>query len=100
MSTVRIPPDLPFSALQLARDSTGDVSFSTDAIGAIERASGLPDGHFMGQSEDALGGLIVQWYAAHLAAGGERDPVADDLIGEVAAEDARGGGMSHQPWRA
>lgn len=99
-STIRIPTDIPFSALQLARDPDGHVSFDTVVINRIEAASGLPHGHFMSQAEDALADLIVQWYRAHLAAGGEPDPVADDLITEVRIEDQRGGGLSHAPGTA
>ena len=54
----------------------------------------------MGQDEDALGELISTWYNRHIAAGGARDPVADDLIAEVGAEDAAGQPYSHTPGRA
>lgn len=100
-TTVMIPAGLDFSALQLGRDpSTGDVSFDTSVIERIEAASGLPPGFFMGQDEGALAGLITGWYSQHLAAGGARDAVADDLIGEVQAEEAAGQRVSHQPGRA
>ena len=45
-------------------------------------------GFFLVQPEDALAALITTWYAQHLAAGGARDAVADDLIAEARAEDA------------
>ncbi len=47
-------------------------------------------GFFLVQPEDALAALITTWYAQHLAAGGARDAVADDLIAEARAEDAAG----------
>lgn len=98
---ISIPQGLAFAELQLARDpATGDVSFSTPIMERIERASGLPAGFFLGQEEDALASLITTWYAAHLEAGGERDPVADDLIAEARAEDAAGQPYSHRPGRA
>lgn len=50
--------------------------------------------------EDNISGIIVAWYNAHRAAGGDADPVADDLIAECIAEDERGGGFSHPPGRA
>ena len=94
-------PGVPFEALKLQRDTkSGDVSFDTAVISAVEQASGLPAGYFASQPEDAIGELLMQWYAAHLAAGGEPDPVAEDLIAEARAEDERGGGFSHQPGRA
>lgn len=99
-TAIRVPTDLPFSSLKLARDPDGGVSFDTAVINRVEAASGLPAGHFMGLPEDALADLIVQWYRAHLAAGGQPDPVADDLIAEARIEDQRGGGLSHAPGTA
>lgn len=100
LTTIKIPEGLNFFDLRLARDSTtGDVSFDTTAIARIEAASGLPEGFFMGQPEDALAELITTWYSQYRAAGGASDPVAEDLIAEVKAEDAAGS-LSHKPGRA
>lgn len=96
-----IPDDLEFSDLRLERNTkTGDVSFDTAIIKRIEAASGLPEGFFMSQAEDALAGLITTWYNRHIAAGGRRDPVADELIGEALAEEKSGQGFSYPPGRA
>lgn len=100
LTTIAIPPGLSFADLKLARDADGMVSFDTSVIARIEAFSGLPDGHFMGQPEDALSDLITQWYRTHLAAGGAPDPVQEDLIGEVRAENAAGQHASHAPGRA
>ncbi len=101
ITPITLPEGMAFADLQLARDpATGDVSFSTAVVERIERASGLPAGFFMAQDEDAVASLITTWYAAHLQAGGERDPAADDLIAEARAEDAAGQPYSHQPGRA
>lgn len=54
----------------------------------------------MNQPEDALGGLISTRYNHHIASGGARDPVAEDLLAEVRAEDAAGQKFSHPPGRA
>ena len=98
---ISIPLGMAFSDLRLARDpKTGDVSFDTAIIERIEQESGLPAGFFMGQHEDALASLITSWYSAHRAAGGEQDPVAEDLLAEVMAEDAAGQPYSHKPGRA
>lgn len=95
---IAIPQGMTFADLRLARDpQTGDVSFDTVII---ERESGLPAGFFMGQDEDAVGELIATWYDRHIAAGGARDAVADDLIAEIKAEDAAGQPYSHKPARA
>lgn len=98
---ISIPQGMAFADLHLARDPhTGDVSFDTAAIERIERESGLPAGFFIGQQEDAVASLITTWYSAHRAAGGDIDPVAEDLIAEVQAEDAAGQPYSHKPGRA
>ena len=101
ITPISIPIGMAFADLRLGRDpKTGDVSFDTAVIERIEQESGLPAGFFMGQHEDALASLITTWYRAHRAAGGDADPVADDLIAEARAEDAAGQPFSHPPGRA
>lgn len=101
MATIKIPAALDFSELRLARyPDTGDVSFDAAIIARIEVASGLPEGFFMGQPEDALAEVITTWYARHRANGGAPDPVAEGLLAEVRAEDAAGQAVSHKPSRA
>lgn len=101
ITPISIPQSVVFSDLRLERDpQTGDVSFDTAIIERIERESGLPTGFFMGQPEDAVASLITGWYSAHRAAGGAADPVAEDLLAEVRAEEAAGQSYSHQPGRA
>ena len=100
-TAISIPLGMPFSELRLERDhKTGDVSFDTSAIERIEAESGLPTGFFMSQPEDAVAALITGWYNAHRAAGGDADPVAEELLAEVRAEDAAGQPYSHMPGRA
>lgn len=101
ITPISIPAGLAFAALHLARDRvTGAVTFDVAAIERVERDSGLPPGFFAGQPEDAVAEVIVTWYQHHLAAGGASDPVADELIAEVRAEDAAGQAYSHAPGRA
>lgn len=101
ITPISIPQGMAFSDLRLSRDpDTGDVSFDTTVIERIERESGLPEGFFMGQPEDALAALLTTWYSAHRAAGGHADTVAEELIAEVRAEDAAGQHHSHKPGRA
>jgi len=97
---IKIPDDVTIADLKLAREPDGSVSFDTSVISKIERASGLPEGTFMAQPEDALGELLAKWYRMHLAAGGDPDPVWTDLIGEVQAEEAAGQHVSLPPGRA
>ncbi len=98
---VSIPDGVSFADLQLSRDPrTGDVGFDWSPIEKICAANNMPIEHLRDGPEDNVSALIVAWYSAHLQAGGDRDPVADDLIAEVAAEDAAGQTNSHKPGRA
>ena len=101
ITPISIPAGMVFADLRLARaPQTGNVSFDTAVIERIEAESSLPAGFFMSQDEDALASLITTWYERHIAAGGARDPVADDLIAAVRAEDVAGQRYSHAPGRA
>jgi hypothetical protein len=100
MAKVAIPDDLTFSDLHLARDPDGSVSFDWAVIERICEASGLPVKTFRDAPEDNISKLIIGWYQAHRQHGGESDPVADDLIAEVVAEEKAGQKVSHQPGRA
>lgn len=100
LTRIAIPDDVQFADLKLQRDPDGAVSFDWTPIDRICAASNLPIELLRDGPDDGVGGLIVQWYQAHLAAGGERDPVQDDLIAEALAEDAAGQPYSHKPGRA
>lgn len=100
MTKVAIPNDLNFSDLRLARDPDGSVSFDWAVIERICEASGLPVELLRDGPEDNIAGLLIGWYQAHRQRGGGTDPVAEDLLGEVHAEDAAGQHVSHAPGRA
>lgn len=100
MAKIAIPDDLTFADLNLSRESDGSVSFDWRVIERICEASGLPVEMFRDTPEENVSGLIVGWYQAHRQQGGMADPVADDLIGEVIAEDKAGQAVSHAPGRA
>ena len=97
---IAIPTDMDFSELKLARDADGGVSFDWGVIERVCNASQLPVELLRDGPEDNVASLITHWYMAHLASGGQRDAVADDLIAEVQAEDAAGQAYSHAPGRA
>lgn len=84
-----IPEGLMFSALELARDPrSGDLSFNWEPIEEICAASGIDLDALIEESEENLSELLLAWYEAHLAAGGEADPVQEALRSE-AEEEAR-----------
>lgn len=100
MARVVIPDDLEFSDLRLSRDPDGSVTFDWSVIQRICEASGLPVEMLQDAPEDNVSGLIVGWYQAHRQHGGESDPVADDLIAEVLAEEKAGQAVSYKSGRA
>lgn len=97
---ISIPDDVDFSALKLARDSDGHVSFDWAPINTICAASNINPEVFTDTNEDNVSSFIIHWYTAHIANGGEPDPVAEDLILETQLEDKHGGGFSLPPGRA
>lgn len=89
LTRLAIPDDLAFEALKLTRDPrTGEVAFDWAPIEAICEASGVDVEVFKHGPEDNVSALIVAWYRAHLAGGGAPDAVQEQLLAEVAAEDA------------
>ena len=100
MAKVAIPEDLDFFDLHLSRNPDGSVSFDWAVIERICEASGLPVEMFRDAPEDNVSGLIVAWYQAHRKRCGESDPVAEDLISEVQAEDKTAQHSSLAPGRA
>lgn len=100
LTRIAIPDDIEFSDLRLQRDADGAVSFDWTPIERICAASNLPVEVLRDGPEDNVSGLIMQWYMTHRAAGGDPDPVQEDLIAEVRAEDAAGQPFSHEPGRA
>lgn len=97
--TLQIPEGLDFADLKLAREPDGSVSFDWGVIERIAEASGIDAESITRIPEDFVAGLIAGWYNEHRARGGAPDPVQEDLMREVAYEDARGGGVSHEPGR-
>ncbi|WP_245820357.1 hypothetical protein [Marinobacter lutaoensis] len=100
IAKIRIPVGLDFSDLKLARGADGSVSFDWSPIEQICRENGLPIEIFRDGPEDNVAGLVSAWYAHHRANGGEIDPVQEDLIAEVIAEDSAGQRYSHKPGSA
>jgi len=100
LARVAIPERLDFADLRLAREPDGSVSFEWGVIERICAASGIPVELLRDGPEDNVAGLLIGWYCAHRERGGNADPVADDLLAEVQAEDAAGQHVSHAPGRA
>lgn len=92
---VSVPEDLDFADLRLARSPDGSISFDMSVIKRICQASDLSIQVFRDSPEDNVAGLIVSWYQAHRQQGGDTDPIAEDLIAEVLAEDNAGQKYSH-----
>lgn len=86
-----ISDDVSFSDLRLTRKPDGDLAFDVEPILKICAASGIDPNIFLRGPEDNLACMFFSWYLEHLARGGARNAVMDDLIVETEMEDRFGG---------
>jgi hypothetical protein len=88
---LRIPSDVHFSDLHLARDPvTRDLLFDWEPLERICEESGIELEQLVEQSVEVVAGLIVAWYEVHRKSGGEPDLVQEQMIAEVMAEEQYG----------
>lgn len=97
---ITIPDNLRFADLRLRREPDGDLSFETAPLEQIAAASDDAVGELMRSGDDGLATVITAWYHAARARGEPPDPVAEDLVAEILAEDAAGQRVSLPPGRA
>lgn len=100
LANITIPDTVNFADLKLSRDADGMVSFDWSPVELICNASNVPIEILRDGPEDNVSALIVAWYDNHIAQGGQRDAVADDIISEVVIEQQHGTTVSHKPGRA
>jgi hypothetical protein len=74
---ISIPDDVTFDDLDLAYDPSADaISMDGAVLARVLEANGLdPDTIMHDQQHQCR--LLMSWYEAHLAAGGERDTIMD-----------------------
>jgi len=88
---LNFPDTIKFSDLKLSRDPvTGDIAFDWLPIELICQHSGIDSDMFRHSHEDNVAGLITAWYAEHLKAGGEPNPIVEELTREIHIEDSLG----------
>ena len=97
---IEIPDTIRFEDLHLQRTPDGDIEFDWAPVEALCQHNRIDIAVFREAPEDNVSGLLMTWDRSHLENGGQRDPVCDDLIAEVQAEDERGGGISYPPGSA
>ncbi|SEL25029.1 hypothetical protein [Nitrosovibrio tenuis] len=84
------PENIPLSQLKLAWDysTEGNIEFDWTLIEEICDASGIEVSEFHDERGDDVCGLVHQWYAEHLAHGGEKDPVMEEIILQAKIEES------------
>jgi len=86
---IEIPLDISFEDLQLSRDPvTGVVAFDFEPVERVCEANDIDADAFL--TGDNIGVLLSAWYQAHRASGGAPDPVQEQILAEVEAEDEFG----------
>jgi hypothetical protein len=86
---IEIPVDISFEDLQLSRDPvTGVVAFDLEPVERVCEANDIDVDTFL--TDDNIGALLSAWYQAHRASGGALDPVQEQILAEVEAEDEFG----------
>jgi hypothetical protein len=97
---IQIPDSIKFEDLALHMESDGSISFNTDVVNAICRASGVDIRVFEDGPEDNLSELINTWYCSHVENGGSKNPVMESMISEAKTENKLGNGFSYPAGRA
>jgi hypothetical protein len=87
---MKIPEELTFAHLALEREPvTGPLLFAPTALADVCRLNGMDPGATLAD-EDLSCWLICEWYVVHRDAGGEPDPVAEEILAKVAELEATG----------
>lgn len=94
-----VPPDMDFADLQLSRRDDGNIRFKIETVERLCLDNELEPSLVL-SSEGNVCELIVRWYAAHRANGGDPDPVAEDIAKEILIELEHGQAVSFAPGRA
>ena len=83
---ITIPPAVDFTELQLERElHTRRLLYKPMPLERLIAANRLALRGTMFEEEDLAAWLIAQWYLAHRIGGGEPDPVAEQVLAEIAA---------------
>ena len=78
-----VPAGLRFADLKLEREpGTKRLLFRPEALIELMRENDFDQQTFF-REEDLIAWLIAEWYLAHRNAGGDPDPVADEILNEV-----------------
>lgn len=85
LDQLNVPDWVQFADLNIEREwGTGRLLFAPAPLAEICRAIGMVPAAILA-NEDLACLLICAWYRAHREAGGERNPVVEQVIKEVAA---------------
>lgn len=80
-----IPEGVDYSALRLAREPDGSITFDTAVLARVAESSGIDPENL---DEDGISALLKAWYVHHRQRGGATDPVQEELLEEIKHEDS------------
>ena len=76
----------PFSFIELTRTPEGRIAVNPDALKEMNGAAGLPWRYFEYVGEEELKRVLSWWYQEYKKEGGERNPIAEELLRENDSE--------------
>ena len=83
MNELVVPEDLDFADLEIEREPKTDrLLFRPEPIARVAAANGQNPAEVLA-SEDLSMWFIMEWYVAHLGAGGAIDPVLQEYVDQV-----------------
>ena len=84
-----LPDGVQFADLKLEREPvTKRLLYRAGPLHALAVANGIDQQTLFADDDDWAALLVAEWYRAHRQAGGDPDPVAEQVLAEVAAQQA------------
>ncbi len=90
-----IPDGVSFSDLNLIKEAKGHFSLDHLVVGLVESHNNMRQGHIIANADSLLDVLLIEWYLAWTARGGQRHHDMDFLIRQLCVQQTR---ISENTW--